>query len=154
MSARERLPDNHLSSTAYPHLPPQQTAIHAKANGSETMSPREEVWKTWDRAWDKGLSDSERLEHLKQCTAPGFVYTNPDTKISDDLQGLVKYISQAIAAAGDSTRVDHIDWKDDDSQSVSHWKFVDVKAGGTSLEGWSHGKYDADGKLVSAESRY
>jgi hypothetical protein len=140
--------------TEYLQLPPQQTARHANENGSDTMSPHKEVWKIWDHAWDKGLSDSERLEHLRQCTAPGFVYTNPDTKISDDLPGLVKYISQAIEAAGDSTRVDHIDWKDDESQSVSHWKFVDVKAGGTGLEGWSYGKYDADGKLVSAESRY
>jgi hypothetical protein len=82
------------------------------------------------------------------------VYTNPETKISDDLPGLVKFISQAIAAAGDSAQVEQIDWKDNESQSVSHWKFVDVQAGGVALEGWSYGKYDTDGKLISAESRY
>ena len=117
------------------------------------MPSHKEVWKTWDRAWDKGLTDIERLEHLQQCTAPGFVYTNPDTKISDDLPGLAKYISHAIAAAGNSAQVEHVDWTEGDSESVSQWNMVDVKAG-TTLEGRSDGKYDADGKLVSAESRY
>jgi hypothetical protein len=117
------------------------------------MLSHKEVWKTWDRAWNKGLTDNERLEHLQQCTAPGFVYTNPDTQISDDLPGLAKYISQAIAAAGDSAQVEHVDWAEKDSESVSCWNMVDVKAE-TTLEGRSYGKYDADGKLVSAESQY
>lgn len=118
------------------------------------MSPHKKVWQIWDRAWDNGLTDNERLEHLQQCTAPGFVYINPDRKIADDLPGLVKFISQTITATGDSARVENVDWKDNESQSVSHWNVVDVKAGGVVLEGWSYGKYDADGKLVSAESRY
>jgi hypothetical protein len=117
------------------------------------MLSHKEVWKTWDRAWDKRLTDHERLEHLQQCTAPGFVYTNPDTQIFDDLPGLAKYISQAIAAAGDSAQVEHVDWAEKDSESVSRWNMVDVKAE-TTLEGRSYGKYDADGKLVSAESQY
>jgi hypothetical protein len=117
------------------------------------MSSHKEVWKTWDLAWNKGLTDHERLEHLQQCNAPCSVYTNPETKISDDLPGLAKYISEAIAAAGDSARVEHVDWKEDGPQSVSQWKMVDDKAG-TTLEGWSYGKYDVDGKLVSAESQY
>jgi hypothetical protein len=117
------------------------------------MSSHKEVWKTWDLAWDKGLTDDERPDHLRQCTAPGFVYTNPDTKIADDLPGLAKYISQAIAAAGDMARVEHVDWKEDGSQSVSQWKMVDIEAG-TTLEGRSYGKYDADRRLVSAESQY
>jgi hypothetical protein len=117
------------------------------------MSSHKEIWKTWDLTWDKGLTDHERLEHLQKCTAPGFVYANPDTKISDDLPGLAKYMSQTIAAAGDSARVEHINWKEEASHSVSQWKMVDIEAG-TTLEGRSYGRYEADGKLVSAESQY
>jgi hypothetical protein len=111
--------------------------------------PNTEVWKTWDLAWDNGLSDNERLEHLQQSTAPGFVYTNPDTKISNDLPALVKFISQALAAAGGSAQVEHVNWKENNSQSALQWNMVDVKSGGIILEGWSYGKYDVDsGKLV------
>jgi hypothetical protein len=112
------------------------------------MSHHKEAWKTWDLAWDNGLADNERLEHLQQCTAPSFVYTNPDVNISDDLPGLVKFISQALAAAGNSAQVEHIDWKENSSQSALQWNMVDVKAGTIILKGWSYGKYDAGGKLV------
>ena len=107
-----------------------------------------EVWKTWDRAWDNGLTENKRIGFLQRCTASGFVYTNSDIKISDDLPGLVKFISQALAATGNSAQVQHVDWKENNSQSALQWNMVDVKTDGVILKGWSYGRYDENGKLV------
>lgn len=112
------------------------------------MPALKEAWTTWDRAWDNGLSASRRIELLKECTVPNFTYTNPDTKISDDLPALAEYIPKALEAAGNVAQVKHIQWEENNSQSALQWDMMNTTTEQAILSGWSYGKYDEDGKLV------
>ncbi|KAJ5143215.1 uncharacterized protein N7515_002002 [Penicillium bovifimosum] len=113
------------------------------------MSPIKDIWAQWDQAWDIGLSTEKRLSILKNATAPGFVYSNMNNIISDDLESLVQLIHDVLTQQGNKLTVNHIKWFEQHSQSALQWDMIHIDSGKAALSGWSYGKYAEDGKLLS-----
>ncbi|KAJ5382470.1 hypothetical protein N7517_000381 [Penicillium concentricum] len=113
------------------------------------MSSTKDTWAQWDQAWDLGLPLEKRLAILKNATAPGFIYTNMASIVSDDLESLVQLIHEALKQQSNKLTVKHIKWHEQHSQSALQWDMIDIDSGKAALSGWSYGKYAEDGKLLS-----
>jgi hypothetical protein len=88
------------------------------------MSAKDQVnktWSRWDAAWEPNLSTPECLALLEECAAPSLVYTNPDTKIEADVEGLAERIGPMLKEAGDNLQFEHLKWYENNGQSALQW---------------------------------
>lgn len=116
---------------------------------SAKKEAKKETWAQWDQAWDLGLTPSERLMKLENATASEFVYSNMDTTISGDLEGMVGLIGKYLKQQDYSLVVNHIKWYEQLDQSALQWEMVDKASRKVAICGWSHARYDGCGKLLS-----
>ncbi|KAJ9643260.1 hypothetical protein H2204_002156 [Knufia peltigerae] len=115
-----------------------------------SIPTRKEIWAQWDNAWDPGLPADKRLEILKNATAPEFTYTNPGSHIPNgNLEEVVQLIGQLLQTEGNNMKVKHLNWWEHHDHSALHWDMVDADTGEAKIRGFSHGRYAADGKLLS-----
>lgn len=108
-----------------------------------------DTWAQWDQAWDIGLLPEQRLTILENATTPGFVYTNMNTTVSSDLQGLVQLIEDSLQQAIKNLTVKHLKWYEQHHQSALQWDMVDIHSGHAALHGFSYASYREDGRLQS-----
>lgn len=120
-------------------------------------SKHKETWSQWDRAWDSGLSTSERHSILKNATTSSFVYTNMQSSVSPgDLDTLVELIENVLEQQQNKLQVKHINWWEQHSQSALQWTMMDKETGKGVIDGWSYANYaeDGSGKLERVSDFY
>jgi len=77
----------------------------------------------------------ERLRLLKECTASGFVNTNPSVIHRGEGDDLVQYIDRSPEKMSNKLKVKHIRWYENNSRCALQWDMVDIGTFQTALNG-------------------
>jgi len=137
----------HIPSPESSHLPVLRIAMPLT---------KKEAWQQWDAAWDLDKSATQRQAALETALAPTFYYSNPqlehtitDTGESASLVKFAGVIEQLLQGAGNDITVKHLNWYEHHESAALKWDMVDVKTGEVKIHGWSYGRFDGEGRLLS-----